>query len=108
VLHFNTPGGTSRGILNEKETYFLLVDDDGNRGIGECGILRGLSADDRPDYEQKLDWVTANIDKGLAFLYPKMKEWPSIQFGLEQAFHQLRIRDHSGFLKHRFLPVSGA
>jgi hypothetical protein len=24
------------------------------KGIGECGILRGLSADDRPDYEEKL------------------------------------------------------
>jgi O-succinylbenzoate synthase len=102
VLHFNTPGGTSRGILNEKETYFLLVDDDGNRGIGECGILRGLSADDRPDYEQKLDWVTANIDKGLAFLYPIMKEWPSIQFGLEQAFHQLENKGSFRFFETPF------
>jgi hypothetical protein len=31
-------------------------------GIG--GILRGLSIDDRPDYEEKLQWTCANIHLG--------------------------------------------
>ena len=60
-LQFKQPSGTSRGILNEKETWFIIIEDNGKVGVGECGILRGLSCDDRPDYEQKLDWACANI-----------------------------------------------
>ena len=29
-------------------------------GIGECGLFRGLSCDDKTDYEEKLQWVCAN------------------------------------------------
>ena len=52
VLHFKNPSGTSRGILTDKETWFIILEKDGKKGIGECGILRGLSADDRPVYEE--------------------------------------------------------
>jgi len=48
-LQFKTPSGTSRGILTEKETWFIILEKDGKKGIGECGILRTLSVDDRPD-----------------------------------------------------------
>jgi hypothetical protein len=33
-----------------KETWFIVLEENEKKGIGECGILRGLS-DDRPDYE---------------------------------------------------------
>ncbi len=92
VLKFKTPGGTSRGILHEKETYYIIIEAAGVKGIGECGLLRGLSADDHPDYEKKLDWVCAHIDQGLDALYPALKEWPSIQFGIEQAFKMLEVQ----------------
>ena len=64
ILNFKQPGGTSRGVLRTKETYFLFLEDDGKTGIGECGLFRGLSIDDRPDYEEKLQWVCANIHLG--------------------------------------------
>ena len=64
LLNFKEPAGTSRGILNEKETWIIQLDDNGKKGIGECGILRGLSCDDRPDYEEKLAWTCANIHLG--------------------------------------------
>ena len=54
ILHFKVPSGTSRGILKTKETWFLHLEKDGSFGIGECGLFRGLSIDDRPDYENKL------------------------------------------------------
>ena len=56
-LNFKKPGGTSRGVLHTKETFFLFVRNGDKIGIGECGIFRGLSIDDRPDYEEKLDWL---------------------------------------------------
>jgi len=89
TLHFKRPSGTSRGVLTEKETWFILLEKEGKKGIGECGILRTLSIDDRPDYEAKLKWVCENIHLGKDKLWEVMMEFPSIQFGIEQAFLSL-------------------
>ena len=89
LLNFKRPSGTSRGVLNEKETWFIILEEKGKKGIGECGILRGLSADDRPDYEEKLKWTCANIHLGKDQLWEVLLEFPSIQFGVEMAFQSL-------------------
>jgi o-succinylbenzoate synthase len=89
ILNFKNPSGTSRGILTQKETWFLVLEKDGKKGIGECGILRGLSCDDRPDYEAKLQWVCDHISLGENELWELLIEFPSIQFGLEMAFQSL-------------------
>ena len=89
LLHFKRPSGTSRGVMTDKETWFIVLEQDGKKGIGECGILRGLSCDDRPDYEEKLAWTCANIDLGKDLLWEALLEFPSIQFGVEMAFQSL-------------------
>lgn len=89
ILNFKRPSGTSRGVMTEKETWFLILEENGKKGIGECGILRSLSADDRPDYEEKLKWVCENIDLGKDKLWELLLEFPSIQFGIEMAFQSL-------------------
>ena len=89
LLHFKRPSGTSRGVMTDKETWFIVLEQDGKKGIGECGILRGLSCDDRPDYEEKLAWTCANIYLGKDFLWEALMEFPSIQFGVEMAFQSL-------------------
>ena len=89
LLKFKRPSGTSRGVLTEKETWFLKIEDNERYGIGECGILRSLSYDDRPDYEDKLHWVCQNIDLGKEMLWEELREFPSIQFGVEMAFRSL-------------------
>lgn len=89
ILQFKRPSGTSRGVLTEKETWFLILEKDGKKGIGECGILRTLSIDDRPDYEEKLQWVCRNIHLGKDRLWEALIEFPSIQFGVETAFRSL-------------------
>jgi L-alanine-DL-glutamate epimerase-like enolase superfamily enzyme len=45
-----------------------------------------LSCDDRPDFDNKLDWVCKNIELGLDALLDELSEFPAIQFGLETAF----------------------
>jgi o-succinylbenzoate synthase len=67
-----------------------VLEKDGKKGIGECGILRGLSADDRPDYEEKLQWVCENIHLGEEKLWQELIEFPSIQFGIEMVFLSLK------------------
>ena len=88
-MNFKVPSGTSRGILKTKETWFLTLEKNGKKGVGECGIFRGLSIDDRPDYEEKLQWVCQNIHLGLELLLIETIQFPSIQIGLEQAFLSL-------------------
>ncbi len=90
ILNFKRPSGTSRGVMSEKETWFIILEKDGKKGIGECGILRGLSADDRTDYEEKLLWTCDNIQLGEDQLWEALIEFPSIQFGVEMAFQSLR------------------
>jgi len=55
TLLFKRPSGTSRGVLTEKDTYFLILEANGKQGIGECGLLKGLSIDDVPEYEAILE-----------------------------------------------------
>ena len=93
TLNFKIPSGTSRGILTQKETWFLILKDNGRFGIGECGLLKGLSVDNVPDYEKKLAWVCTHIDSGKEHLLQELMEYPSIQFGLEQAFLSLQSKD---------------
>ncbi|MBT9189451.1 o-succinylbenzoate synthase [Zobellia russellii] len=90
ILDFKRPSGTSRGVLTQKETWFLILDENGKKGIGECGILRGLSIDDVRGYEEKLKWTCDNIHLGKEALWEALMEFPSIQFGVEQAFLSLR------------------
>ncbi len=90
TLNFKQASGTSRGVLKTKDTYFLSIEENGKKGIGECGLFRGLSIDDRPGYEEKLQWVCKNILLDKSALLNELYEFPSIQFGVEQAFLSLK------------------
>lgn len=90
ILQFKQASGTSRGILKTKETYFLKLVDGEKIGVGECAVFKGLSVDDRPDYEEKLQWLCTNITKNFNELLGELLEFPSIQFGLEQAILSLK------------------
>lgn len=92
-LNFKRPSGTSRGVLTTKETWFLTLKDRGRTGIGECGILRTLSADDRPDYEEKLAWLCDHIHLEKEEIKAELKEFPSIYFGYEQAMLSLNAEE---------------
>lgn len=93
ILEFKRPSGTSRGVLKTKETWFIILEKNNKQGIGECGILRTLSVDDIPGYEEKLQWTCNNIHLGLTILLQELIAFPSIQFGLEQAFLSLECID---------------
>jgi o-succinylbenzoate synthase len=111
-LDFKIPGGTSRGVLKQKETFFITITTPTKKGIGECGLFRGLSIDDVPDYEERLNWACLNIQIGLSTLLKKLIHYPSIQFGLEQAFLDLDSIDHELFPSpftrgEKSIPING-
>lgn len=89
TLNFKQPSGTSRGVLKTKDTWFLIISSEDKKGIGECGMFKGLSIDDRPDFGATLRWTCKNIFLGKEVLLSKLGEFPSIQFGLEMAFKDL-------------------
>ncbi len=113
LLQFKQASGTSRGVLRTKETWFLLLEDNEKTGIGECGLFRGLSIDDKPNYEAKLQWVCKNINQELSFLLKELSEFPSIQFGLEQAFLSLQSKNPFQLFSSNFsngndvIPING-
>jgi len=103
TLQFKRPSSTSRGILKTKGTFFIILSDGIKEGIGECGVFKGLSADDRPDYEEKLQWTCEHINLGLEKLLEELIEFPSIQIGLEQAFLSLKSADTFELFPSQFL-----
>lgn len=90
LLNFKNPSGTSRGILNTKETFFLEISDGDKKGVGECALFRGLSCDDVPEYEEKLHWLCENINEDFEVIRKKLIHYPSIIFGYEQAILNLK------------------
>ncbi len=97
-LDFRFTAITSRDSLTFKDTYYIKVWDEQSpemTGIGEAGLFRGLSYDDRPDYESLLTRVCSDIDMYTAST-DGLAEYPSIRFGVETA-----LRDLAGGGVHR-------
>jgi O-succinylbenzoate synthase len=91
-LIFKKPSGTSRGILTSKEIWLLKVWNEESPevfGLGECALFRGLSAEDLPGYEDVLQSLTPNLPP-LPELFERLRDFPSILFGLETALADLK------------------
>lgn len=84
VLDFRFEARTSRQVMTQKETFFIRLEDDatGRTGIGEAALFRGLSADDTPDFEERLADLCRSLNAG-----DKCDASPSsaLTFGLETA-----------------------
>jgi o-succinylbenzoate synthase len=92
TLHFKVPGGTSRGVLQSKDSWYIIVSDSDQqeiKGIGECSLIPKLSIDDRPDFEQKLKMVTEAINQYPYWLDEGLLDFPAIRFGMETALMDL-------------------
>ena len=114
-LIFKRPARTSRGEMKAKPSYFLRLEQDDQVAWGECGLLPGLSRDDRPNYEQELDRVCALIRSGgdAEDILMTLTDWPSIRFGVEMAFGSLGLIDLGNWAQSPFeqaeagIPING-
>lgn len=116
ILKFKIPAGTSRGVLREKLSYFIAVhdsDDPGAIGLGECGLLDGLSADDTDDYTDQLDWLCSHINDPKPEIDHALTRFPSIRFGWETAMRDLEEGGVQHFFNNAFgdgdsaIPING-
>lgn len=90
TLIFKKPAGTSRGVYTQKDSWLLQLSDGRHSGIGECSILKGLSYDDRPDFEKKLKAVCESINTDNFSLDNQLSEFPALRFGLDTALIDLK------------------
>jgi O-succinylbenzoate synthase len=93
VLEFKQPAGTSRGVLKTKNTWFLMIDTGEKKGVGEVNMFQGLSIDDRPDFEEKLQWTCDHINLPPVEMMGELQQWPSILLGYEMAIKSLQSND---------------
>jgi o-succinylbenzoate synthase len=69
----------------------VLEDKKGQMGRGECGPLKGLSYDDRPDFGSRLMRLCEQFNAGQwAVFEESLADYPSMRFGFEMA-----LRDYS-------------
>ncbi|NND94226.1 MAG: o-succinylbenzoate synthase [Flavobacteriales bacterium] len=94
TMKFNFPAGTSRGVLLEKKSWFIHIENDGLDLFGECGPLQGLSLDDKGNYEAVLDRSLREYKDGILDL-SHYNEWPSIKCGWEMLL--LKLESGSDF-----------
>ena len=92
VFNFKQPAGTSRGVLNHRTSYHLVVWDSQQpeiKGIGECSTIKGLSPDPWDCYEKILCEIQEHPEPIETWLEEGLKDFPSIRFGLEMALEDL-------------------
>ncbi|WP_244880325.1 o-succinylbenzoate synthase [Saccharicrinis fermentans] len=115
-MSFNTPGGTSRGVLKTKNSWYVEIYEQTKPdvvGIGECSILPRLSVDDKPHLESKLTEVCEQINIYAHSLHESLTEWPAIRFALEMALLDLQNGGgkkifHSDFVVGmKAIPING-
>lgn len=85
-LFFKVPGGTSRGVLKEKPTWIIKIEDEqGYSGYGEVSLIPGLSTDNISTIDKILPLLEKRIAGDLPTLFDSVKQIPSLLFALEQA-----------------------
>ncbi len=126
TLRFNFNARTSRGSLNEKDSFIIKIWDSAIPeviGMGECAPLKGLSIDFKEDFEETISGIVDHfgdlttpktIDDAFNLAKKSVpKDYPSIRFGLEMALIDLmnggkRLLFENGFSKGEIkIPING-
>jgi o-succinylbenzoate synthase len=128
LLKFNFDAGTSRGVLREKNTYYIqaTAHDLAQIGWGEAAPLIKLSIDDVPEFEQVLRRYCEELifewDASKLAITAHVLDWcansiadtfPSIRFAFETALldciqgGKRMIFDTDFFKKEKAIPING-
>ena len=82
-LTFRTPAQTSRDVLTQKPTWYLVAEDvDGNIGVGECSLIPGLSLETESAAVEALNRVARS---GTLDTMSVPAHCPAVRFAVEMA-----------------------
>lgn len=88
-LNFKFEAGTSRGVLNHRDSFFLVLKEGEDVvGVGEASPLKGLSVDYVSDFESQLKSIITECNQAADvddFVGLVPEHLPSIKFALETA-----------------------
>lgn len=88
-LQFKTPAKTSRGEYKTRQVWFLMLQENGETGIGECAPLPGLSSETPKQVEKLLNEIY--ISPGIFIRHPDLtSKVSSVRFALETAWQDLQ------------------
>jgi O-succinylbenzoate synthase len=88
-LHFKRPATTSRGTYKTRTVWFLMLEENGVTGVGECAPLPGLSSETPEEVEQLLKKICTDPRKFIQ--HPESTQHiSSVHFGLETAVQDLQ------------------
>jgi len=92
LLHFKQPAGTSRGVYQTRDVWYVTLSEGNRTGTGECAPLPDLSCDALPheQYEELLRRFCVETCLKGSIPFDELRDFPSILFGLECAFRKLR------------------
>lgn len=88
TLIFKLPAGTSRGVLHQKDVFYLLLNNTENpskKGIGEIAPIPGLSPDPISELEKKISGLVQKINTGKEIGENDFEGFPAVKFGYETA-----------------------
>jgi o-succinylbenzoate synthase len=117
-LQFIRPAGTSRGVMNVKQSWFLRIEDRGIVGIGEISIIEGLSPEyeDQQQFEHLINQCCDAFDSGEIHpenLKTELKDFPSLLFAFESALMDLQNGGKQLYFNNGFssglkkIPING-
>jgi o-succinylbenzoate synthase len=93
VLQFRNPTETSRGVLQQKPSWYVFLYDDQEpeiKGIGECSIIPGLSLETEEKVDGVLEQICCRINAGNFDFQTGLPDFPSLYFGIEMALLDLK------------------
>jgi len=111
-IHFRKPALTSRNVFKSRVIYIVkFTSDTGSVGFGEASPLEHLSIDDLPDYLEHLREILTTC-MGREELAPIPFAFPSIRFGLETAWQDLKQKEigiifDQNFTKGKPISING-
>lgn len=94
TLMFARPAGTSRGVYQTRNSWYIVLRADDRVGIGECAPLPNLSCDDMPNYQERIEHFCELINTGKGIDFEELRSCPSILFGFETALRDLSADEH--------------
>lgn len=112
-FQFKFPAGTSRGILLNKHSSFIILEENELTGIGECSLIKDLSVDPLETYPDKLNEICFSLNNGIEIDKKQLACYPSITFGLETALLDLKSGGQRAIFHNSFsegkagIPING-
>ena len=105
-LDFKFEARTSREEMTSRLTRFVRLTDTptGRSAVGECNLFAGLSAEDAPDFPERMAEILRTADLSR----PEQIELSSVRFGVESALRALSSTGSTPFTRGEVgIPING-